>query len=1338
MRLEGFVTSQGNESTINSIRDLLFGDEPPARITEALRVLPAGLVAELHGKLRRLKELRDRKVRPWGPPAWIVGHRAEWVLRLLDEAEEVGIAQALASAPEIPPLGPWDEFRDLAVSLLFSDSPAHVKELLAADARTRQPELYDMVSYMERDSDPATPEPAFIKARAKWLLWVLQRDQQAGLEQAIAESPPFPGESPSRHWSLLPEPAAGLLHAYDRSGDTRHLEELTAYLRGTTAAESSLGAGVALQHAGARWSERYGQAHQPADFATAAALLGNAIDSFPPRHVGAARSRYLLAELHRLRWRQAENPRDADEITRLLAQAAADLPADDMFWPGCMPLLGNMLLLRYETEGDTAVLAEAVEVADRICNEQRANLDTWLMGVSLRVRAQFAELKSGTPAEPRVPAVLGLVHEAVEQAEADVTGAGLPGRLAEIGGPCWEVGQWAGDSEFVAAAAEVSRAVLRLLPRGGEEWWSEAIQLSATLVALSQGNPDPAYPDEALALLDVVQSESPPTWDSRLELLQTQAEAAGMKFTMTADPRWAQSGLGTAREALSLARQQGRGVLACLVTAARQLLSVHESTGSPAALDEAISLLPEATSIAPEDKKGLAFNLLGMTLTRRFGLRADIQDIDAAISALETAARAPGRATHPRHHALQNLSFALVVKSTRTKDPALLDRAIGCLEEAEQHLSGADRAFLLAKLAGTHTERFRYSEDLADLDRCVELCEEVFRYSGHLHRRTMFSALGAYGNALRRRYRSAGQAADLDRAIEALERALPEARGDNVNAPSHLRDLALAYQARYQLAGADDDLRRGSALYKESIESAAALDPSTALESALLLGRWAETRGDWPEAAEAFQTALQAITRLVATQALRGHKESWLEEARMLPARAAYALARCGRHDEAVLALENGQALLLSEALEQGAVSGDRLRTQGHGDMADRYLRAQARFSAMQAAGQALPDAASAAFAAGPEQLNSELGDLLDEVITLSGRLIAPVTLAEIAEAAAERPLVYVIYGRQDGAALLVDNSAKVRHIPLPLLTATALREKHLAFFEAHQHRGPRPANWLSAIDEISRWLWAALMEPVIAQGHPAVAMIPTGALWLLPLHLAWRPADSSTGRRYALDDLLLTFAPNARVLNRRAGTEVRSILMVENPESAIAAPLSYARYEAKGALRHFADDQQELLRGPEATRTKVLAALGSHDCLHFACHGRAEPGRPLDSALLLSDARLTLRDIVTVKTAARVVVLSACETAVIGTALPDEVVGLPVGFLQAGAAGVIGSLWEVPDRTTATLMTRFYQFWRSQNEPPAQALRHAQQQVRDEIAQDYGQENAHPYLWGAFTYIGK
>jgi CHAT domain-containing protein len=109
-----------------------------------------------------------------------------------------------------------------------------------------------------------------------------------------------------------------------------------------------------------------------------------------------------------------------------------------------------------------------------------------------------------------------------------------------------------------------------------------------------------------------------------------------------------------------------------------------------------------------------------------------------------------------------------------------------------------------------------------------------------------------------------------------------------------------------------------------------------------------------------------------------------------------------------------------------------------------------------------------------------------------------------------------------------------------------------------------------------------------------------------------------------------------------------------------------------------------------------------------------------------------------------RLVVLSACETAVIGTQLPDEVVGFPSAFAAAGVEAIVATMWSVPDVSTSLVMSGFYRHWR-RGLHPAQALRRAQQDVRDMAIRmpDNGKERiVHPFtepaFWGAFTYSGK
>jgi CHAT domain-containing protein len=78
-----------------------------------------------------------------------------------------------------------------------------------------------------------------------------------------------------------------------------------------------------------------------------------------------------------------------------------------------------------------------------------------------------------------------------------------------------------------------------------------------------------------------------------------------------------------------------------------------------------------------------------------------------------------------------------------------------------------------------------------------------------------------------------------------------------------------------------------------------------------------------------------------------------------------------------------------------------------------------------------------------------------------------------------------------------------------------------------------------------------------------------------------------------------------------------------------------------------------------------------------------------------------------------RLVTLSACETGLTdANSLGDEYVGLPSGFLYAGSANVVSSLWAVSDLSTTLLMIKFYQNLK-ETESVSIALNQAQQWLR-------------------------
>jgi len=151
-----------------------------------------------------------------------------------------------------------------------------------------------------------------------------------------------------------------------------------------------------------------------------------------------------------------------------------------------------------------------------------------------------------------------------------------------------------------------------------------------------------------------------------------------------------------------------------------------------------------------------------------------------------------------------------------------------------------------------------------------------------------------------------------------------------------------------------------------------------------------------------------------------------------------------------------------------------------------------------------------------------------------------------------------------------------------------------------------------------------------------------------------------------------------------------------------------------------------------------------------------------------MSDGLLTLRDLLDLKLdGIRLAILSACETGLAGTELADEAISLPTGLLQAGVAGVIGSLWSVAEFSTVLLLVKFYDNWRHHQQTPPEALRQAQQWLRDttngekeryfiqqvivtipenvagylktrmSLLRPENRTYAHPYDWAAFQYVG-
>jgi CHAT domain-containing protein len=300
------------------------------------------------------------------------------------------------------------------------------------------------------------------------------------------------------------------------------------------------------------------------------------------------------------------------------------------------------------------------------------------------------------------------------------------------------------------------------------------------------------------------------------------------------------------------------------------------------------------------------------------------------------------------------------------------------------------------------------------------------------------------------------------------------------------------------------------------------------------------------------------------------------------------------------------------------------------------------------------------------------------------------------------------------------------------------------------------------------------VLEPVAPYlDKPRLLLALDGGLQYVPFAALPSPtADDAAGRLTGAHDIVVIPSLSAvAALPARGGARPKTLAIFADPVLTAADPrmraapvaqvaaaipntllertsvgralerLPATSYEAQALAALVPAEQRFVASGFDASRETVLGApLEQYRYVHFATHGLVDARYPGLSALALSqfdeqgtqrNGFLRLHDIYNLRLDADVAVLSACETALGRDIRGEGLVGLTQGFMYAGARSVVASLWQVPDRAAAELMTRFYRHLLRGDQSPAAALRRAQA----ELAAERRFED--PYFWSGFVLIG-
>ncbi len=645
-------------------------------------------------------------------------------------------------------------------------------------------------------------------------------------------------------------------------------------------------------------------------------------------------------------------------------------------------------------------------------------------------------------------------------------------------------------------------------------------------------------------------------------------------------------------------------------------------------------------------------------------------------------------------------------------------------------------------LANAYRERIE-GERAQNIERAIKHCKsalEVYTRQDFPERwaTSQNNLANAYSNRIQ-----GERAQNIERAIELYKSALgvytrqafPERWAMTQN------NLANAYRNRIEGERAQN-IERAIEHYNSALEVRTRKDfPADHRQTQRNLGNLYFDDRRWTEALAAYQAAIAAGEDLLEAAFTEAGRRAEAGENARLFTRAAFCLLQEARPGEALLMHERGKTRLLAEALmfanadlsmlpekrrreviaQREAVrslEAETHRQLGRADLTsinENLGRARAELKALIAA------------------IRKEHPDFMPQGLELSGLLSL---------AAEKEALVAPLVTSQGSAVCVVPWGVKAvteeQLIRLEDFTDGDLHallwgtEENPGWLRIYRKDRPSHEELCSGLERCAAGLWEGLMAPVHARlqtlGVKHLILMPAGGLQILPLHAAWRQENGQP--RYLLEDYeSVAFTPSGYALEashrRAAGRDGGAALVAGinqydlSEELLPVRPLANAVPEAKAVASLFGATP---LLDANATKAAIKNGAAGSTFLHLACHGYFNWIEPLSSALICHDGLLALREIIGLTlNSTRLVTLSACETGITDPRLPDEHVGLPAGFMQAGTPAVVSSLWKVGDRSTALLMGRFYRNHREQKMPLASALREAQLWLRRATKEELG-----------------
>ncbi len=608
----------------------------------------------------------------------------------------------------------------------------------------------------------------------------------------------------------------------------------------------------------------------------------------------------------------------------------------------------------------------------------------------------------------------------------------------------------------------------------------------------------------------------------------------------------------------------------------------------------------------------------------------------------------------------------------------------------------------------------------------------------------------------------------LDEAFAEAGRAIDDSRAIGARPVEAEALFARAEVARTRRQN-DEALRDGAA----AAEIATALaDPELGWRVAYGSGQAFEALGRNDEAAASYRRAVALVEDVRSQLRDERFRASYLEDKYQVYVSLVQLLLKLGRTQEAFTYAEKLRARQYLEWMNRGLPPiRDEARRQAELALRERVRQLQRAIDqehakpADEQRRQAL-DLFSAELIDAERDYQAALAVLLTaEPAYAAARALASVSSDDVQKRlAADTALVeYVV--ADEGVSVFVIRAAGIQAKTVPIRSVDLAAKVELLRDLIVRETG---TDWQAPAASLHQALVAPLEQAGWLAGVHHLYLVPHGILHYVPF--AALPRGREKGARLVVNDYVIAYLPAAAALadgnangnGNRSGPPAQSIMAMAPARTG----LQFSQQEATAVAGLFPKERL-LLVGSQATEAAFKTSAGRFDVLHLATHGYFNRFNPLLSGLELEpdnkeDGRLEVHEILGMRLAARLVVLSACDTALGGgyfSEVPsgDDIVGLTRAFLFAGSPSIVASLWAVNDRSTMGLMSGFYgklltpgvgqtgvgrgfpsraEARQGEGESPAEKATALAAAQRDLVTR--GGRYAHPYFWAAFVLVGQ